>query len=258
MEACLDDPVSAISELQDEQRRIADELEQTFLTYDGKLQAAAKRIASLGPESVTPEEREHLRAEQLELWRLVRRAQAAARSTRDLAREVREWQEHGPTHAPEGHPDHPNTRVEIAESELRVRGVISSSRSSSHTPDPLEKSMRDAAGIHALHAPGFLAEDAEEAAARAIAQALAEEEEAASYKNPPSTWEHDGDEALLREIHHHERELARSLAAPHEEPQDIAALVKGLRSLHAHLRVHDRRTNHSRVRYTLGFRHGIS
>ena len=226
MEECLEDPDGALAELQDEQRRIADELERTFLAYDKKLQAAAKRIASLGPEGVTAEARDQLRAEQLELWRLLRRAQAAERGTRELVREAREWKAHGPTAAPEGHPDHPETRVEIVESELRVRGMALPD--TPQMPDVAEEEEASL-GLHWLHR-------------------VPEEVQQEVLSVPLPEWEHDTDEHLLREIHTHERELARTQA-----PAEIADLMRSLRTLHGHLRIHDRRTGRPRYRYLLGF-----
>lgn len=227
MEECLEDPVSALIELQDEQRLIADELEDTFLAYDRKLQAAAKRMASLGSASVTPEERERLRAEQLELWRLVRRAQAAGRSTRELVREVREWHMHEPTVAPEGHPDHPETRVEIIESELRVRGIAApTAQEPVRSASDITASSNDHSGIHWLHR-----------------LAVQHNETPALPENAPE-WEHDTDEHLLREIYQQEQELTRT-----DAPADIADLLRSLRALHGHLRLHDRRHGKPRLRW---------
>jgi hypothetical protein len=222
LEACLEDPAAALAELQDEQRRIADELEETFSVYDKKLQAAAKRIASLGPEGVSAEECERLRQEQLELWRLVRRAQAAQRSTRDLVREVRDWQAHEAVVAPEGHPDHPETRVEIIESELRVRGV---------RPAPAEEAI-----VSPVVAEESQGEIQELEATEVLAPGVATVE-----------WTHDTEEQLLREIYQHERELTRTTA-----PVDIADLLRSLRSLHGHLRFHDRRQGRVRLRFHMG------
>lgn len=231
VEACLENPEVSLAELQDEQRRIADELEETFRVYDRKLQGAAKRIASLGADSLTPKEWERLRSEQLELWRLLRRAQAAQRSTRALAREVQEWREAEGAALPEGHPDHPETRAEIVESELRVRGVFASVPRLA--AEPLEEEVEDA-----LRSAADAGDGVEEVLTDAS-------EDRASV---PEWADAVTDDTLLREIHAHERELART-----DAPGDLADLVRGLRDLHAHLRLHDRAQGRPRVRFTLGF-----
>jgi hypothetical protein len=117
---CEQDPLGALAELQEEQGRIAQELEETFVAYDQKLQTMARRLARQ-QEIPAPKELADVRQEQLELWRLVRRAQAASRSTRELERELAEWAERQDTAVPHGHPDHPRTRSEIIGSELRAR-----------------------------------------------------------------------------------------------------------------------------------------
>jgi len=227
LEERLADPVGRLAELQDEQRRIADELEDTFIAYDRKLQGAAKRIASLGADSLTPKEWERLRAEQLELWRLLRRAQAAQRSTRALAREVEEWRAVDSGVLPEGHPDHPETRAEIVESELRVRGVFAT--------------VSRAAQEEAEESPVILEEEGR----------LGEEGTEAhlvSDRGPAPEWTHVlTDDLLLQEIHQHERELARTTA-----PSDIADLLRSLRDLHASLRFYDRKQARPRLRVGLG------
>lgn len=117
---CEDDPDGAVAELQEEQSRIAQELEDTFLAYDAKLQAMARRLVGA---DISKKDLRTLKQEQLELWRLVRRAQASSRTTRELTRELREWKAREPGAASFGHPDHPETRVELVSSELRVRGA---------------------------------------------------------------------------------------------------------------------------------------
>ncbi len=120
---CEDDPDGAVGLLQEEQARIAQELEETFLAYDKKLQAMARRLAGADGVPVTKKELRKLKDEQLELWRLVRRAQASSRTTRELKRELQEWKTREPGAVGFGHPDHPETRAELVSSELRVRGA---------------------------------------------------------------------------------------------------------------------------------------
>lgn len=124
MEACLEDPDTALALLQDEQRRLSQELEETFLAYDAKSRGLARRVAAMGEGAVTEQEVDRLRSEQAELWRLIRRAQAAARTTRMLERELDEWRGRESGTIPDGHPDHPVVRAEIVGSELRVRETM--------------------------------------------------------------------------------------------------------------------------------------
>jgi hypothetical protein len=124
MEACLEDPDLALVALQEEQGMIAQELEETFLAYDRRLRTLAERLAD-GDNPPSKQEMQRLQEEQAELWRLVRRAQAAGRSTAALTQELQEWRGRDPGLIQQGHPDHPLTRAEIVASELRVRGAVS-------------------------------------------------------------------------------------------------------------------------------------
>ncbi len=120
-----------IKTLQSEQIRLSAEVERTLAFYDDRTRALAKRLAGEGGR-IDSRTLERIRAEQAELWRTVRRLQAALRVTRDLETELKDWAGHkeaddvigtdGRDRRTIGHPDHPATRIEIVASELRARG----------------------------------------------------------------------------------------------------------------------------------------
>lgn len=240
-EACLEDPQAARSAFQEEQRLIAQELEETFLAYDRKLRTMAERLAGHtqatragrgNRNTPTVRELSQLRQEQLDLWRLIRRAQAAARSTRALERELQEWSSREATAVASGHPDHPQTRAEIVTSELRIRGASDARAHQTSAPVRLEVMPTE--------------DDTVEDATVSVQTAPVEDEGPA--------WVHETDEHMLREIASREREMDRLLHVS-EDPMaaaELAAFARELRTLHAHLRQHDRRMRIQRVRWTMG------
>jgi hypothetical protein len=118
VERCLEDPQAAQTELATSQAELAKQIEETFALYDQKLQDVALRIRSLSPEE-QEHELENLAQAQDELKRVLRRFQAATKSTQDLQTELADWGEHpyeGGLHA-----DHPAVRSEIIRSELALR-----------------------------------------------------------------------------------------------------------------------------------------
>lgn len=237
--ACVDQPDAALAELQEEQGRIAQELEETFLAYDKKLQSMAKRLAGLEGEPPTVKELDRMREEQLALWRLVRRAQAAGRSTRELEREVREWSEHKESPASVGHPDHPETRMEVIKSELAVRGSFVAERN----PKP--------------SFPVFPIKPEFTRDLDAVAQSVRMEEPALESLIPEAVapeWGYESDEHLVRELSSREREISKLLTVSHDASAaaEIASLARELRELHGHLRQHDRRTQRTRIRWRMG------
>jgi hypothetical protein len=241
---CLDDPEGAIALLQEEQGRLAQELEETFVAYDAKVQQMAKRLLAMGEDAASDRELNRLRAEQLELWRLVRRAQAAARSSRELQREVREWASHPEGAVPFGHPDHPKTRTEIVESELRLRGI---------------ERMRDAEKSHAPYFEGSARDASVPGDVEAISvqgAPIMEVEDDASAPVPDSgpVWHPVSDGEILRAIASREREMSRLLQGGVDEvtAMELAAFARELRELHTHLREHDRRSAVRRSRWQLG------
>ena len=205
MQACEDDPEAALAALQEEQALLARELEETFLAHDAKTRALAARLAALGDMSVSPEEIARLRAEQLELWRLVRRAQASSRATHELERELHEWRDRPmEVGIPSGHPDHPDTRMEIVRSELITRGHPVRSQ--------IEASAFDLASLRSTSPR-------------------------ASGDTGPA-WESSSEATILHEIQHREREIARlqALAKDHPDTVHEAELLAGeIRALQAHL-----------------------
>lgn len=217
-EACVEDPDGALAALQEDQGLIAQELEETFLAYDRRLRTIAERLAD-GDRVPSKKDLERLRQEQAELWRLVRRAQAAGRSTAALAQELNEWQGRDAGVVDVGHPDHPQTRAEIVASELRVRGALESAS----------------------------ADDGDEADERSAPQEDTTDDAVA--------WTFDSDATLLREIADRERELRRLMAAAEDDPSlasEIALQNRELRDLHGRLRAHDRRTGTKRERWKMG------
>jgi hypothetical protein len=103
-----------------DQRILADEIEQLFHRFDGRLQDLASRAHTM-LEAEGEEEADDLRAAQDGLRLAVRRLQASLKATREIERELAEWERRddgGMLHA-----DHPEIRAEILRSELAVRGI---------------------------------------------------------------------------------------------------------------------------------------
>jgi len=220
MANCEEDPLGALAELQEEQARIAQELEETFLAYDHKLQAMAERLGSHDREP-SSKELANLRQEQLDLWRLVRRAQAAVRSTRELERELSEWTERTDVVAPHGHPDHPQTRAEIIGSELRVRGGIASASEEMRSARTTPRVMEISATQDVLPVVAF---------SEGMVQGLSPE------------WQTTDEAHILRELVSRERELERLRDALDIDPSldaEIALMNKEMQELRKHLREQD-------------------
>jgi hypothetical protein len=242
--ACEADPSGMLAELQEEQGMLAAELEDTFRAYDERVQDVAKRLAGVGGEPVGKKELAHLRKEQHELWRLVRRAQASSRTTRELQSELKEWLVRPVGAAPFGHPDHPATRAELVASELRVRGVgVSPAGQMARWPEGLsEGSVLDAGSMPELFE--------EKALADGDLAVEPEEEDAPE-------WEHEDEAILLEQLRNRKREMERILKTTDQETDEDAARELAMflgeqRELHAHLREHDRRTGVSRERWGIG------
>jgi hypothetical protein len=233
METCLEDPDGALQELQQEQRLIAQELEETFVAYDRKLRAMAERLAGRGKDRTTPSAAElaRMRDEQTELWRLVRRAQASSRSTRQLERELMEWRGRSVSAVPVGHPNHPKTRLEIVQSELRTRGI---ERSVESAPALELKPVESLPVMQAQPDDEIFGDD--------------------DIEDTGPSWTHETDEHIMRELMSREREMAKLLTVP-QNPEviaELASMAHELRELHSHLRTHDRRERVKRVRWEVG------
>jgi hypothetical protein len=249
LRACESDPGGMLAELQEEQGRLAEELEETFRAFDERVRDMAKRMSGINGEPITKKEMKSLKKEQQDLWRLVRRAQASSRTTRELQRELKEWTARPEGVAPFGHPDHPMTRAELVASELRVRGIGVGPAGLS------EGSVFDAGTMQ-------VASSEEEALADGDLDSEPEEDEAPD-------WEHEDEEAILKELRNRKREMERILesgssfapigASGDEEGsvndaavRELALFLGELRELHAHLRQNDRRNGVSRERWKIG------
>lgn len=233
-----------LAELQEEQGRLSAELEKAFLAYDKKTRALAKQLARWTEEGAEAKELERLRREQQDLWRVVRRTQVAARTTRQLETELREWIGRNEASVRASHPDHPLARTEIVASELRLRGRDPAGLVSARAPEGYEGSAKDVDPFE-----------------EALALALEEPEEASpvTEEDEPvviaDTELRDGsDEHLIREIEHCCREIRRTNA--HEDCEQLAGelvlMLKDLRRFHAHLREHDRKAGIRRYRFMIG------
>jgi hypothetical protein len=222
------DFASIVAGLRKEQSRLSAEVERTLALYDDRTRALAKRLAEAGDARAI----EKICADQEDLWRTLRRLQAALRTTRDLESELREWAARAEEGELIGHPEHPVTRIEIVASELRARGrdpfaLLQAIRArkfagSAEDVDPIG----DAVGAQFI-APGL------ESEARGT-----EEEE---YSTQP-TWSREDVEHILREICDHARE-ARRMRAHVDAPElvrELAWTIADFRRYHGHLRLLDR------------------
>jgi hypothetical protein len=269
-----DSPAEAdvrLAELQDEQGRISAELESVFLSYDKKTRELSKRLASAalalsspsadeGAERFDQKEAERVREEQNGLWRAIRRAQAAARTTGQLERELAEWTDGRETSAARTHPDHPLVRAEIAASELRVRGRDPSGLFADRRPDPFEGSARDVDPL--TEALEFATVGTSLASDSAVGAGSPRPPEQESEEGPPAPslangvaeWRAGSDEHLIREIIECCREIRRTSAHRDrgELAGELATMFKDLRMYHAHLRKHDRKAGIRRYRFVMG------
>lgn len=214
MQACEDNPEAALAALQEEQALLARELEETFLAHDAKTRALATRLASLGEAATSPEEIARLRAEQLELWRLIRRAQASTRATHELERELAEWADRPADggELPFGHPDHPATRMELVSSELAVRGRPSRARSHAGSQAEMDCAPFNLASLENPSVPN--AQDSGPA------------------------WDATSEATVQQAIAHREREIARLRALAGDNPdaeREVTLLAEEITALQAHL-----------------------
>lgn len=233
-----------LAELQEEQSRLSAELEKAFLAYDKKTRNLSKTLAKWTESGVGIKELERLRQEQEDLWRVVRRAQAAERTNRQLETELREWSGRDETCVRSTHPDHPGARTEIVSSELRLRGRDPSGLVTAHSSESFEGSAKDVNPlVEALEAIMPEPEEIEIIPERASAPVIEGVE-----------WRSETDELIIREIEHCCREIRRTHA--HEDGDalvgEIVMMLKDLRMLHAHLRTHDRKAGIRRYRLAIG------
>lgn len=232
-----------LTELQEEQSRLSAELEKAFLAYDRKTRTLAKRLAKWADGDAEPVELERLREEQEDLWRVVRRTQAAVRSTRDLETELREWADRSDTSMHPAHPDHPAARTEIVSSELRLRGRDPDALVRMSSSEPFEGSARDVDPVSDV---------LEAAMNEPEEEAPLEEEVIPVIVGAP--WDTEAVEHLIREIEDCGREIRRANA--HEDRDqfagEIVIMLKDMRRLHAELRSRDRAAGIRRYRIGIG------
>lgn len=104
--------------LVEEQRALSSDVEGLFRAYDAKLRSLSGRLNDLDDEALAAEADE-IAATQDALKRMVRRVEASVKASRDLERELAEW-ENRPDSA-SYHADHPEVRAELIRSELASR-----------------------------------------------------------------------------------------------------------------------------------------
>jgi len=236
-----------LAELQEEQSRLSAELEKAFLAYDKKTRNLSKTLAKWTESGAGIKELNRLREEQEDLWRVVRRTQAAERTTRQLETELREWSGRGEAGVRLTHPDHPLARAEIVSSELRLRGRDPSGLVIERSSEPFEGSAKDVDPFSEVLEAASRESDPE-------AETLIIPEETPMPVIEGVEWHTEGDEHLVREIEHCCREIRRTHA--HEDCDalagEIVMMLKDLRRLHAHLRMHDRKAGIRRYRLAIG------
>lgn len=235
--------VRAIEELQREQMRLAGELESLLAAYDKKSRKLSARLARamLGGD-VSPAELAKLAEEQEALWRLIRRGQAAGRSTRALEQELREWCSRSDAYVGKHHPDHPEQRREFVASELRSRGRDPEAFME-YMRRPFEGSARDVDGL----------EDA--MMSQKDGNGVTLSDSMMPVENAHVVWDTEGSEdAILREIAYCRREIRRLLAHPDSRHLggELASFHAQLKDLHAHLRLQDRKHGERRHRFVIG------
>ena len=227
-----------LGDLEAEQRRLSVDVEEQTRSYDAACRRLAERIAAFASSKATMKDVERIRGEQHRLWKLIRRAQAAERSSRELEREYLEWRSRS---GEDGigikttHPDHPRTRMEIVASELRVRGI--------DPPEPLVQTRGYEGSAGDVAEPDELAADAPEPVADPQSAAVLADEDA-------PVWEEESGEIRLREVDDAARELRRLLARDDADVRgrDIAEAARILRTHHGALRLRDRREGVRRYR----------
>lgn len=117
--SCEENPSGARAYLAADQSRLGAEIEEMFRAYDARLASLASRVKTLS-EADLAREMESIREAQDSLRRIVRRFQAALKTTSELDQELDGWEGH-PGDEASLHADHPLVRSEIARSELLLR-----------------------------------------------------------------------------------------------------------------------------------------
>lgn len=117
--SCAENPSGARAYLASDQARLGAEIEEVFRAYDARLASLASRVKTLSEDDLA-REMESIREAQDGLRRIVRRFQAALKSTAELDQELDGWEGH-PGDEATLHADHPLIRSEIVRSELLLR-----------------------------------------------------------------------------------------------------------------------------------------
>jgi hypothetical protein len=217
--------------LEREQRMLAHTLEGMLKGLENRLMTLGKRVRQTMHGGAGERDASHIRNEQAALWRVVRRLQAANRTTHALEQELREWSSRDGNGRSSADPDHPRTRAEFIASELRSRGKAVD-------PGLLQEAPHEGSAHDAGRAFEFVTSSSEPADAEA----------------EPPVWMHAEATCLEDEIGSCIREMNRMLAHPDRASlaAELLGFAKQLKELHGHLRVHDRLTGERRNRLMIG------
>lgn len=215
-----------------EQLRLSAELESALSSYDARTRDLALRIVS--PESEMSDEHfQKMYEEQLHLWKVIRRLQAADRTIPQLEQEYMEWKGRKEEGLLRSHPDHPESRMEFIASELRARGRSIPVRSDSSC---FEGSAKDADPFEDLNLEDVsvdneVVDDSQNDALQSIGII------------PISA---EIQQSVLDQIRECGRQIQKQTSS-----RDLAESYKELRMHHASLREIDRRTGVRRYRVVL-------
>lgn len=231
--ATSDELSAVLPDLRKEQIRLSEEVERTLSLYDDRTRALAMRLKNAGDSRSI----ERIRADQEDLWRTVRRLQAALRATRDLESELREWAARAEDEETIGHPEHPVTRIEIVASELRARGRDPFALLQSIRAKKFKGSAEDVDPISDLEGAQCIAPNQ----AEELVASISEQSNGRTNEQPPE-WNREESEHILREICDHARE-ARRMQAHVSAPDlvhELARTIADYRRYHGYLKAIDR------------------
>jgi hypothetical protein len=217
--------------VQREQRLLEQDVREATALLATETRRLSARIAIMPPD-IAKAETEALAKAQDALKRLMRRYAAALKRSEELERELALWQARR-DEAGERHADHPATRAEVIRSELAVRGIVPAE------PPALVP-------LSALGSGVGVGEGTEASSA-----ALSSELEEIVYAPHPDTVH------LIQAIREATREAERWHGYHSDDPLSYAEAVDQLRhvrSLHAALKILDRRAGVDRDRLTFAVR----
>lgn len=220
-----------IESIEIEQRRLADAFESITAHYEQELVKLGKQVQKASRDGLKANEIARLKDEQAALWRLIRRMQAAGRTTRDLEQELREWTARiGVTSSK--HPDNPRLRAEFIASELRARGKrIADLESQFNIKEGSAKDVRTTTWMNDVL-----------------------DVEPLTPEGTEPVWVHADEQNLIGEIESCIREMKRALADPESDAlaQELVDFAKQLKELHGYLRLLDRLNGVRRHRLMIG------